>query len=179
MGGTLTGPAKARPAMRSDQVAQCFIQLGTENLQGWTFHNLCGQSATLLNCPDEEKGFPYISLFPCHKPLWRDWLRLLNNLLISIVRLLLDTNWHLPFSRPNKPNSSTSTFALSLCFHRFTLPQLLLLAIKLAGFRKIGWMSPSMDSILENKDNLRLGLNVCSSLPSPALLIFSSQLSYL
>ena len=33
--------------MRSDLVAQEFIQFGLENLQGWSQHNLCGQPAAL------------------------------------------------------------------------------------------------------------------------------------
>lgn len=93
----------------------------------------------------------------CRKSLWRDWLRLLDNFLIGIVRLLLDATWHLPFSGLNKPNSSTFAFSLSPCFQQFTLPKLLVWAIQLASFGKTGLMSPSMDSILQNKDNLWMG----------------------
>lgn len=106
--------------------------------------------------------------------MWRHWLRFCDNCLTGIARLLC-ASWNLPFPGLNKPDSSST---LSSCFNHFTLPQLLLLAIKLTGFRKTGWMSPSMDSILENKDSVWLGINMCSKLPSPVLLIFSCRMSY-
>lgn len=46
--------------MRSDQVAQGFIQLGLEHLSGWRLHNLSGQLDPIVYYPKGGKAFPYI-----------------------------------------------------------------------------------------------------------------------
>lgn len=41
-------PAQSKVHSGSDQVAQGFVQMGFENLQGWRWHNLSGKPALLL-----------------------------------------------------------------------------------------------------------------------------------
>lgn len=53
-------PLKAGAAVRSDQVAQDFIQLGLENLQGRRLDSLSGQPIPLFECPHGERICPYI-----------------------------------------------------------------------------------------------------------------------
>lgn len=61
LGRFLIHPAalKAGSAARSDQVAQVFIQLGFERLQGLRLHRLSGQSPLLPACPHEGQVSPY------------------------------------------------------------------------------------------------------------------------
>ena len=46
---------KSGSDIRSEQVTRGFIQLGLENLQGGSLHNLLGQLVPLLVCPHGEK----------------------------------------------------------------------------------------------------------------------------
>lgn len=39
--------------------------LSLANLQGWGWHDLSGQCATVLDCPTEKKGFQFMSIFSC------------------------------------------------------------------------------------------------------------------
>lgn len=51
---------QAGPAVRSDQVAQGFAQLGLESLHGWGPHSLPGQPVLLPGCPQSETISAYI-----------------------------------------------------------------------------------------------------------------------
>lgn len=44
----------AGSALRSDNVAQGFVQLGLENLQQWRLHNTSGKPFLMPHCPESE-----------------------------------------------------------------------------------------------------------------------------
>jgi len=46
--------------VKSDLVIQSFIRSGIENLQGYKLYYLARQPVPLLDCPNGEKGFPYV-----------------------------------------------------------------------------------------------------------------------
>ena len=77
LGGTSAGVQAnvlltAGSAMGSEQVAQAFLQVGLEKLQGWTWHRLCGTSAPLLDCLHGEKDcLPLLQLMTVgpHPPI--------------------------------------------------------------------------------------------------------------
>lgn len=50
--------------MRSDHVAQGFVQSGPENIQGCRLYNLSEQPSPTTDCPRGEKGFPSMWSIP-------------------------------------------------------------------------------------------------------------------
>ena len=56
---------RKRSVMGLKQVAQAFLQVGLEKLQGWTWHKLCGTSDPLLDCLlGEGHCLPLLQLMP-------------------------------------------------------------------------------------------------------------------
>ena len=47
-----------------EPVAQDYVQMAVEYLQGWRLHNLSGQPIALLSYPHSEKVFPDVHMGP-------------------------------------------------------------------------------------------------------------------